>query len=186
MAAGGEVYEDEDNDNALTCDACGCHKNFHRKEVAKDGPIRAGNITYGECWRNLAAHMGEYTHDGCKEFIMKVGEGEGDQDSIVLSCGACGCHRNYHQKKEVVEDDRASKSKVRRRYEECCKNLAAKRGKYWCPDGCQEFLPSPTAGLTCHACGCHRNFHRIKEENEEVPLPPQSQRYSAYGSDDDY
>ncbi|KAL1531739.1 hypothetical protein AAHA92_31845 [Salvia divinorum] len=57
-------------------------------------------------------------------------------------------------------------------YLECMKNHAAHIGGY-AVDGCGEFMAStrslerPEAELTCAACGCHRNYHRM-EEVEEV------------------
>ncbi|XP_058069379.1 zinc-finger homeodomain protein 11-like [Magnolia sinica] len=46
-------------------------------------------------------------------------------------------------------------------YRECLRNHAATLGSY-ATDGCGEFTPdeSSAGGLTCAACGCHRNFHR--------------------------
>ncbi|XP_077234115.1 zinc-finger homeodomain protein 11-like [Tasmannia lanceolata] len=43
-------------------------------------------------------------------------------------------------------------------YRECLRNHAANLGSY-ATDGCGEYTPT-SAGLTCAACGCHRNFHR--------------------------
>lgn len=48
---------------------------------------------------------------------------------------------------------------VRGSYRECLRNHAASLGSY-ATDGCGEFSPAAQGGLTCAACGCHRNFHR--------------------------
>lgn len=57
------------------------------------------------------------------------------------------------------------------RYGECQKNHAASMGGY-AVDGCREFMASgeegTVQGLTCAACGCHRNFHRREVETEVV------------------
>ncbi|KAF3437690.1 hypothetical protein FNV43_RR20446 [Rhamnella rubrinervis] len=57
------------------------------------------------------------------------------------------------------------------RYGECQKNHAASIGGY-AVDGCREFMASgeegTAQGLTCAACGCHRNFHRREVETEFV------------------
>eukprot|EP00268_Persea_americana_P048616 TRINITY_DN5156_c1_g1_i2.p1 TRINITY_DN5156_c1_g1~~TRINITY_DN5156_c1_g1_i2.p1 ORF type:complete len:175 (-),score=31.69 TRINITY_DN5156_c1_g1_i2:239-763(-) len=52
--------------------------------------------------------------------------------------------------------DMESESRTREAYRECLRNHAASLGSY-ATDGCGEFTPD---GLTCAACGCHRNFHR--------------------------
>lgn len=49
-----------------------------------------------------------------------------------------------------------SPTATREAYRECLRNHAASLGSY-ATDGCGEFTPD---GLTCAACGCHRNFHR--------------------------
>ncbi|KAL1531738.1 mini zinc finger protein 2-like [Salvia divinorum] len=53
------------------------------------------------------------------------------------------------------------------RYRECMKNHAANIGGY-AVDGCRQFSAAtggrerPGAELSCAACGCHRNFHRVE------------------------
>lgn len=53
-------------------------------------------------------------------------------------------------------------------YRECLRNHAASLGSY-ATDGCGEFIPDDSGGgLSCAACGCHRNFHRkVAEETVE-------------------
>lgn len=57
------------------------------------------------------------------------------------------------------------------RYGECQKNHAASIGGY-AVDGCREFMANgeegTAQGLSCAACGCHRNFHRREVETEVV------------------
>lgn len=49
----------------------------------------------------------------------------------------------------------------------CQRNHAIKPGEYVF-DGCQEFMASRAEGvdsaMTCDACGCNRNFHRVEVE----------------------
>lgn len=55
------------------------------------------------------------------------------------------------------------------KYKECRKNHAASLGRY-AVDGCCEFMPAgeegSAAALSCHACSCHRNFHKRETEIE--------------------
>lgn len=55
------------------------------------------------------------------------------------------------------------------KYKECRKNHAASLGRY-AVDGCCEFMPAgeegSAAALSCHACSCHRNFHKREIEIE--------------------
>lgn len=88
------------------------------------------------------------------------------------------------KKRQVVLKSMAStSSSVTRdiRYGECQKNHAANIGGY-AVDGCREFMASTgegsNGGLTCAACGCHRNFHRREVQTEVVCeySPPNSGR----------
>ncbi|GFZ07738.1 mini zinc finger 2 [Actinidia rufa] len=88
----------------LKCDVCGCHRNFHTKKLARaDGPSRVNSeVKHGDCCKNHAARMGEYSStDGCLEFMASEGEA-GSRD--MLMCAACGCHRNFHRKIEEKEE----------------------------------------------------------------------------------
>ncbi|XP_072971877.1 zinc-finger homeodomain protein 11-like [Typha angustifolia] len=44
---------------------------------------------YKECMKNHAAKLGTYAADGCCEYIS---------DGSMLTCTACGCHRNFHRR----------------------------------------------------------------------------------------
>ncbi|MED6151424.1 hypothetical protein PIB30_082329 [Stylosanthes scabra] len=55
-------------------------------------------VRYAECLKNHAANSGGYALDGCREFMASSGEGT----TGALTCAACGCHRNFHRKKELV------------------------------------------------------------------------------------
>ncbi|PIA55505.1 hypothetical protein AQUCO_00700062v1 [Aquilegia coerulea] len=63
-------------------------------------------------------------------------------------------------------------------YKECQKNHTISLGSY-IKDGCLAFMPNHAKenGLFCHACGCHRSFHReeklkiISEDDAENVLP---------------
>ncbi|VFQ73465.1 unnamed protein product [Cuscuta campestris] len=61
-------------------------------------------IRYAECQRNVAANVGGFAVDGCREFMPSGDEGSGGE----LTCAACGCHRNFHRREEeaveVVND----------------------------------------------------------------------------------
>ncbi|GAA0174830.1 hypothetical protein LIER_28139 [Lithospermum erythrorhizon] len=67
--------------------------------------------------------------------------------------------------KDGSQRDSSSTRTRRVIYLECNKNHAANTGGH-VVDGCREFMASgqgPNEALTCAACGCHRNFHRIVE-----------------------
>ncbi|RAL47141.1 hypothetical protein DM860_014035 [Cuscuta australis] len=53
-------------------------------------------IRYAECQRNVAANVGGFAVDGCREFMPSGDEGSGGE----LTCAACGCHRNFHRREE--------------------------------------------------------------------------------------
>ncbi|KAJ0692560.1 putative transcription factor ZF-HD family [Helianthus annuus] len=61
------------------------------------------HVRYGECQRNHAANVGGYAVDGCREFMASNEEEEGTE--ALLTCAACGCHRNFHRR--VVETEEA-------------------------------------------------------------------------------
>lgn len=70
--------------------------------------------------------------------------------------------------KEQVDDEQGPKKEVKVtiiKYKECRKNHAAHIGKF-SVDGCCEFMAAgeegSAAALTCAACMCHRNFHRMR------------------------
>ncbi|KAL9306155.1 Zinc-finger homeodomain protein 14 [Arabidopsis thaliana] len=48
---------------------------------------------YRECMRNHAAKLGSYAIDGCREY---------SQPSTGDLCVACGCHRSYHRRIDVI------------------------------------------------------------------------------------
>lgn len=57
-------------------------------------------IGYGECQKNHAASIGGYAVDGCREFMASGTEGT----TNALICAACGCHRNFHRRKEIAAE----------------------------------------------------------------------------------
>lgn len=76
------------------------------------------------------------------------------------------------KKMKEQEDDhlQGTKQEVKvivNKYKECRKNHAAHMGKY-AVDGCCEFMAAgeegSAAALTCAACMCHRNFHKMRSE----------------------
>uniref|UniRef100_A0A5B7BHG2 ZF-HD dimerization-type domain-containing protein n=1 Tax=Davidia involucrata TaxID=16924 RepID=A0A5B7BHG2_DAVIN len=136
---------------------------------------------YEECCKNHGPRKDRYTTDGCQEFMpLPSTQGEGAITIGALTCTVCGCHRNFHRKKEDLKklvhepSSPSSSSEINIQYEECCKNHAALRGKYG-TDGCKEFMATQgqgstsTGALTCAACGCHRNFHRKKVNPKPSP-----------------
>ncbi|KAA8542432.1 hypothetical protein F0562_023432 [Nyssa sinensis] len=174
---------------ALKCAACGCHRNFHLKNEYNLKPTSSSSVSasdqniqyYGGCNKNHAARRGKYGPDGCKEFMATQGQGT----SGALTCAVCGCHRNFHYK---ILNPKPFPSSENVKYEECRKNHEARRGEYGL-DGCMEFMmmgsegegegERATSSLTCVICGCHRNFHSKKVEDEVVKKPS-----SPYYSDD--
>ncbi|KAL1334135.1 mini zinc finger protein 3 isoform X1 [Arachis ipaensis] len=59
-------------------------------------------VKYGECLKNHAANSGGYAVDGCREFMASAAEGT----TGALTCAACGCHRNFHRRKELAAPSR--------------------------------------------------------------------------------
>lgn len=57
------------------------------------------HVSYGECQRNLAAQIGGYALDGCREFMASAVEGT----EAALICAACSCHRSFHRR--IVESE---------------------------------------------------------------------------------
>ncbi|KAG7597050.1 ZF-HD homeobox protein Cys/His-rich dimerization domain [Arabidopsis suecica] len=51
------------------------------------------SCVYRECMRNHAAKLGSYAIDGCLEF---------SQSATGDLCAACGCHRSYHRRIDVI------------------------------------------------------------------------------------
>ncbi|CAL9215010.1 unnamed protein product [Arabidopsis halleri] len=51
------------------------------------------SCVYRECMRNHAAKLGSYAIDGCREF---------SQSATGDLCVACGCHRSYHRRVDVI------------------------------------------------------------------------------------
>ncbi|XP_020203791.1 mini zinc finger protein 2 [Cajanus cajan] len=71
--------------------------------VKREEPARSSNnstlrtvttVTYGECQKNLALHIGGYALDGCGEFMANGAEGT----AAAMTCAACGCHKNFHRR----------------------------------------------------------------------------------------
>ncbi|RZC53500.1 hypothetical protein C5167_012340 [Papaver somniferum] len=58
-------------------------------------------VKYRECLKNHAASMGGSVIDGCCEFMSGGKEGTIE----ALKCSACNCHRNFHRKCILEEDD---------------------------------------------------------------------------------
>ncbi|KVI09113.1 ZF-HD homeobox protein, Cys/His-rich dimerization domain-containing protein [Cynara cardunculus var. scolymus] len=58
------------------------------------------HVSYGECQRNLAAEIGGYALDGCREFMAS--DAVGTEGAMI--CAACGCHRNFHRRVVEAED----------------------------------------------------------------------------------
>ncbi|XP_026389603.1 zinc-finger homeodomain protein 6-like [Papaver somniferum] len=58
-------------------------------------------VKYIECLKNHAASMGGSVIDGCCEFMSGGKEGTIE----ALKCSACNCHRNFHRKCILEEED---------------------------------------------------------------------------------
>ncbi|XP_047048336.1 zinc-finger homeodomain protein 9-like [Lolium rigidum] len=61
--------------------------------------------SYRECLRNHAACMGAHAVDGCGEFLPAPQLNPADPASFT--CVACGCHRNFHRRVMVEEEEQA-------------------------------------------------------------------------------
>jgi len=57
---------------------------------------------YKECCRNHAVAIGGACYDGCNEYL-KASANKNSQDSFLCAC--CGCHRNFHRKRSLVNLD---------------------------------------------------------------------------------
>ncbi|GJY15800.1 mini zinc finger protein 2-like protein [Tanacetum coccineum] len=57
------------------------------------------HVSFGECQRNIALHIGGYALDGCREFMAS--EAEGTDGALI--CAACGCHQSFHRR--IVESE---------------------------------------------------------------------------------
>ncbi|WVY93662.1 hypothetical protein V8G54_032750 [Vigna mungo] len=55
---------------------------------------------YMECRRNHAVANGGACYDGCNEY-MKPNAERNSEDSFLCAC--CGCHRNFHRKRNTVQ-----------------------------------------------------------------------------------
>ncbi|KAJ7946592.1 Zinc-finger homeodomain protein [Quillaja saponaria] len=51
-------------------------------------------MVFKECRRNYGVALGNFSLDGCLEFL-KAGHEDGTKEA--LTCAACGCHRNFHR-----------------------------------------------------------------------------------------
>ena len=57
------------------------------------------DVEYGECCNNIL--MKSYPDkDGCLEFMSLEAEGEAAGSRVALTCAACGCHQNFHKRRE--------------------------------------------------------------------------------------
>ncbi|KAI6700560.1 hypothetical protein NL676_014884 [Syzygium grande] len=61
---------------------------------------RGETIRYGECEKNQAESIGGHAVDGCREFMARGEEGT----NAALICAACGCHRNFHKRLVIAEN----------------------------------------------------------------------------------
>ena len=54
-----------------------------------------GDITikYGICLKNHATKFGDYSVDGCREFVKKGDDGTKE----AFICANCGCFRDFHR-----------------------------------------------------------------------------------------
>ncbi|KAK6143788.1 hypothetical protein DH2020_024136 [Rehmannia glutinosa] len=58
-------------------------------------------VKYKECLKNHAANIGGNATDGCGEFMPKGKNGTLE----ALICSACNCHRNFHRKLEICDNN---------------------------------------------------------------------------------
>ncbi|KAK1584400.1 hypothetical protein Q3G72_032713 [Acer saccharum] len=57
-------------------------------------------IRYRECQKNHATNIRGYAVDGCREFMASDEQGT----TSLLTCAACGCHRNFHRREVETEE----------------------------------------------------------------------------------
>ncbi|KAG5625654.1 hypothetical protein H5410_010872 [Solanum commersonii] len=50
-------------------------------------------IKYGICLKNHATKFGDYSVDGCREFVKKGDDGTKEE----FICANCGCFRSFHR-----------------------------------------------------------------------------------------
>ncbi|XP_027353147.1 mini zinc finger protein 2 [Abrus precatorius] len=60
--------------------------------------VTVRNVRYAECQKNHAVSHGGHAVDGCREFMANGTEG-----AALLTCAACGCHRNFHKREVETE-----------------------------------------------------------------------------------
>ncbi|KMT08617.1 hypothetical protein BVRB_6g138940 [Beta vulgaris subsp. vulgaris] len=58
-------------------------------------------VRYRECLKNHAVGIGGHAVDGCGEFMPAGTEGSID----ALRCAACNCHRNFHRKENLPDNN---------------------------------------------------------------------------------
>lgn len=66
-------------------------------------PYPAPPVVYRECLRNHAASIGGHALDGCGEFMPSSAVPDPSAPNCaasLLTCAACGCHRNFHRREE--------------------------------------------------------------------------------------
>ena len=68
-------------------------------DSAPPNPIIRIHVTYGECQKNQAEHIGGHAVDGCEEFMPSGEQGT----PSALTCAACGCHKSYHMIRLHIE-----------------------------------------------------------------------------------
>lgn len=60
------------------------------------------SCVYRECMRNHAAKLGSYAVDGCREY---------SQSATGDLCAACGCHRSYHRRVDVISSAQITRTR---------------------------------------------------------------------------
>ncbi|KAG5605607.1 hypothetical protein H5410_027099 [Solanum commersonii] len=142
-------------------------------------------IKYGICLKNHATNFGDYSVDGCREFVKKGDDGIKKNifvlivDSLyrppILRSHFFHPHVNPHgggnapQKKKIIKKMTNNSSSnpsgdMLIKYDISLKNYATNFGDY-SVDGCREFVKKGDDGTKeeyiCANCGCFRSFHRM-------------------------
>ncbi|CAM6088962.1 unnamed protein product [Calypogeia fissa] len=127
--------------NSMKCAACGCHRNFHKREEDSEASE--------EDLQRPKSGVSAGLHDSSSQKVMTTGQGTG---------------------KDEIRPSEANKVHNTARYLECLRNHQVRIGGH-AFDGCQEFIAGGEEGtvdaLKCAACECHRSFHRREVEGEE-------------------
>ncbi|KAG5087857.1 Zinc-finger homeodomain protein 8 [Glycine soja] len=85
------------------------HHHPHPTTVSPPQQPPSTAVAYKECLKNHAASIGGHALDGCGEFMPSSFSNPNEPRS--LTCAACGCHRNFHRRRDTPENHHRSNSR---------------------------------------------------------------------------